>query len=540
MRQNAALFPEARSTLAVITAFSMVINVLGLTGAIYMLQVYDRVLSSFSLPTLVVLSAIAAVLFATQGIIIALRGVLTARLADRLLVHNAAWALAQTARDASEGPTRKEPRPEDARTPIEDLEIVAHGVRGGGLAAALDAPWAPVLMAPQLYMEALLELLQAHSLRRSSIDWPSFRAELLTETAGCETVADTYAAIRSALRRLGDGHSWFMAPAEVAARAERRPPSPRGERLGRVAYLAVPWFAANRHVSETQLAQHIQRLVAELDTADTVGWVVDLRENRGGNMWPMLAGLGPLLGEGVSGFFTAPGEPDLAWSYRKGAASLGARVLVRVDGKPYQLRTPAPPVAVLTGPATTSVNAAQRSLRHQHAAVRGGKRHDAGRARGRGAQGLRGSAPTPSTGTSPGQGARALQGPAGGRQAQRGHRLHAEGWLALVGDPRRHGGEPHHDRQGVQATRRGWDWRSQEWLARERETRTVITVFSARLEARDPARNRWRSYQVEAGERLSAGEALADLARTYGVSASTISRLRIGRDRLVSPRLANA
>lgn len=83
MRQNAALFPEARSTLAVITAFSMVINVLGLTGAIYMLQVYDRVLSSFSLPTLVVLSAIAAVLFATQGIIIALRGVLTARLADR-------------------------------------------------------------------------------------------------------------------------------------------------------------------------------------------------------------------------------------------------------------------------------------------------------------------------------------------------------------------------------------------------------------------------------------------------------------------------
>jgi ATP-binding cassette subfamily C protein len=48
-------------------ALSCVINLLGLVGAIYMMQVYDRVLSSGSVPTLVGISIIALMLYAFYG-----------------------------------------------------------------------------------------------------------------------------------------------------------------------------------------------------------------------------------------------------------------------------------------------------------------------------------------------------------------------------------------------------------------------------------------------------------------------------------------
>jgi C-terminal processing protease CtpA/Prc len=36
-----------------------------------------------------------------------------------------------------------------------------------------------------------------------------------------------------------------------------------------------------------------------MDQGNLAGWIVDLRNNGGGNMWPMLTGIGSILGEGV-------------------------------------------------------------------------------------------------------------------------------------------------------------------------------------------------------------------------------------------------
>jgi ABC-type protease/lipase transport system fused ATPase/permease subunit len=50
-----------------LAAFSALINLLYLTGSFYMLQVYDRVIPSRSVPTLIALSLLAAALFAGQA-----------------------------------------------------------------------------------------------------------------------------------------------------------------------------------------------------------------------------------------------------------------------------------------------------------------------------------------------------------------------------------------------------------------------------------------------------------------------------------------
>ena len=63
----AVALARSRATFACIGVFSGAINVLTLTGSLFMLQVYDRVLPSRSTQTLVALLVIVAFLFARPG-----------------------------------------------------------------------------------------------------------------------------------------------------------------------------------------------------------------------------------------------------------------------------------------------------------------------------------------------------------------------------------------------------------------------------------------------------------------------------------------
>src|SRR5687768_12046356 len=59
-------------------------NILMLTGAIFMLEIYDRVLPSRSIPTLVALVILAAGLFLAQGLLDMIRGRILIRIGNRL------------------------------------------------------------------------------------------------------------------------------------------------------------------------------------------------------------------------------------------------------------------------------------------------------------------------------------------------------------------------------------------------------------------------------------------------------------------------
>ena len=74
---------QCRGPIIAIAFASALVNILYLTGAIYMMEVYDRVLGSRSIPTLIGLSILALVLFATQGLLDLLRG--------RLLIRIGRW-----------------------------------------------------------------------------------------------------------------------------------------------------------------------------------------------------------------------------------------------------------------------------------------------------------------------------------------------------------------------------------------------------------------------------------------------------------------
>src|SRR5262245_23114289 len=124
---------------AVISGMS---NILMLTGAMFMLEIYDRVLPSRSMPTLVGLLVLAAVLFAALGLLDAIRGRILVRIGGTLdetlsgRVYDTLMRL----------PLRVGARG-DGTQPLRDLDAVRSYLSGLGPVALFDLPWIPLYLA---------------------------------------------------------------------------------------------------------------------------------------------------------------------------------------------------------------------------------------------------------------------------------------------------------------------------------------------------------------------------------------------------------
>ncbi|MFI5825003.1 S41 family peptidase [Streptomyces rishiriensis] len=71
-----------------------------------------------------------------------------------------------------------------------------------------------------------------------------------------------------------------------------------------MAYVSLPAVQGSDAAYERYVRQG-REAVAKADRPGACGWVVDLRRNHGGNMRPMLAVAGPILGDGKVGMFGA-------------------------------------------------------------------------------------------------------------------------------------------------------------------------------------------------------------------------------------------
>jgi len=236
---------------------------------------------------------------------------------------------------------------------------------------------------PVTYLNRALDEMQVHALRRNAVAWPHLRVQAWALAAHATNTVGTYVAIRFALDSLGDHHSSLrLTPALEAQEAQQRAPhlsdaivpanvttfspyvgryDPEGHlehRGGKAfAYVVVTKCFPENDREFVEFETHLQKIVAELDASHPSGWIVDLRGNVGGNMWPMLAGIGPLLGEGddLGEFFDTDGHS--VWRYRDGVAAEVAEGKVDtyppVEGKPYHLEG-TPDVAVLIDRSTGS------------------------------------------------------------------------------------------------------------------------------------------------------------------------------------------
>jgi PrtD family type I secretion system ABC transporter len=121
--------------------FSGVSNLLMLTGPIFMLEIYDRILPSRSIPTLVVIAALTLVLFSAQGLLDYIRG--------RLLTRVGLYLDDRLSRDVFklivDLPLKAGPKAEEMQ-PQRDLDAIRSFLCGAGPAAFFDLAWIPLYL----------------------------------------------------------------------------------------------------------------------------------------------------------------------------------------------------------------------------------------------------------------------------------------------------------------------------------------------------------------------------------------------------------
>ncbi|MFW6343016.1 MAG: type I secretion system permease/ATPase, partial [Halothiobacillaceae bacterium] len=120
--------------------FSMVINLLMLVPAIYMLQLYDRVLMSYNITTLVMLSVVVAGLFVVLAVMEIIRGKTLIRVGNRLdamLNGRVFRATYESYLKQGNG---------NAQQTLSDFTNVRQFTTGQGIIAFFDAPWTPIFI----------------------------------------------------------------------------------------------------------------------------------------------------------------------------------------------------------------------------------------------------------------------------------------------------------------------------------------------------------------------------------------------------------
>jgi hypothetical protein len=213
------------------------------------------------------------------------------------------------------------------------------------------------------YLDTFFQIVSTNALYREKIDWAALRTDANRLTAGAQETAEVHDALQYTLQRVNK-HSFIVRPQAAAKWSGPSVDSdeiqladyPLGRKIDeQISYLTVPQFGGGHQPTMVYYADTLQSLIADLDSRKTTGWIVDLRGNTGGNCWPMLAGIGPVLGNGTCGFFMEPnGTNAVSWGYKKGSSFHGVMPRVSVSTKPYKLKQKNTRVAVLTGPMTAS------------------------------------------------------------------------------------------------------------------------------------------------------------------------------------------
>ncbi|RZK68238.1 MAG: hypothetical protein EOO95_00310 [Pedobacter sp.] len=198
-----------------------------------------------------------------------------------------------------------------------------------------------------------ITIVKANSIYADSIDWKSLDTDLQTLAKGLKTLEDAQVLnkyVLQALKKAGDNHSFIQNKVAVQNYASNT--STQAKPVAKIlengiGYISVPAFGSvNKELGE-EFASTIQALIKKLDTANKIaGWIVDLRGNGGGNMYPMISGLGPLLDVGNLGYFVK-GKTKHPWKNTKNGMGVSVKA-------PYTIANKNNKIAVLIGRGTGS------------------------------------------------------------------------------------------------------------------------------------------------------------------------------------------
>lgn len=176
------------------------------------------------------------------------------------------------------------------------------------------------------YINAACDIIDKNSLVRDSINISALKTTALQIAGPAKKHSDCFLAVNfllESLRPYGDHHSFFMSSNEVKnwkneGSQVSKIEFPTCKIMDSCGYIIVPPFHGGNPKQMTAYADSLQAGISQLSNSRIKGWIIDLRSNTGGNMEPMIAGLGPLFSADKLGSLVDVNGQSDAWYYKDG------------------------------------------------------------------------------------------------------------------------------------------------------------------------------------------------------------------------------
>lgn len=222
-------------------------------------------------------------------------------------------------------------------------------------------------------VDSLYTFIKYNSIHRKAVDWNQIDKTFHDQIISSKSLNDTMNSIVSVLKRLNDVHSQiflnnqyyghypgfddttlvWLKPLNDKAISQTN--QIHTEIIAnKIAYIRIPSFQADDSQKINAYGQSLSDSISKLTGKCKNGIIIDLRLNGGGNLYPMLSGLHPLLGNNPIGYETDVNDSIIrTWEIKNGNFVIGGHQVTDIKEKPdHNLEKV--PVVVIVGPVTRS------------------------------------------------------------------------------------------------------------------------------------------------------------------------------------------
>ncbi|MBR6458162.1 MAG: hypothetical protein IKS71_06160 [Bacteroidales bacterium] len=196
---------------------------------------------------------------------------------------------------------------------------------------------------PQGYVKHCVGILDKQALYSNTPEWKEAKAQILSEAAGLSTFDEAHDLVSKAAHAAGGKHSQLVPPVKDTASYPEIAPEVKLLEDG-ILYVLLPAHSGVK-VSDSLYTWSVLNFLQE--HTDAPGVILDLRDNRGGNMYPMITAVSPLL----------PNDNVIAFKSLKRTSPIPLDYIMRVSGVSHDSIQKFPsstPVAILTNDWTGS------------------------------------------------------------------------------------------------------------------------------------------------------------------------------------------
>lgn len=213
----------------------------------------------------------------------------------------------------------------------------------------------------QRYVTKALNIMQKKSVNKSKVNWKELYSTALKNASKAKTIKETYPVLETALGSLDDAHSKFY-PEEMVraytlgykATGQEFPVIESKMLENRYAYISLPNIGSFNKDDWNLYINTFYLKVKELQNHNPKGWIVDLRGNYGGMLYPMYAAVAPFFDrKDIVGTKDAEGTVEY-FNYKDGKFYEGrtaTQLFLLKEKQPKQIKMP---VAILINKVTGS------------------------------------------------------------------------------------------------------------------------------------------------------------------------------------------